>query len=80
MEENAGKVEGEESESGSHLKQLGSFSVTVGNQGANRRGSTFLASCTNQVLKFRIFYLYLSKRFLRIQKQSAASVSKDMCI
>ena len=41
-----------ESESGSHLKQLGSFSLTVGNHGANRRGSTFLASCNSQVFIF----------------------------
>ena len=45
----AGRV-WEESESVRNLKQLGSFSVTIGNQGANKRGSTFLASCTNNFL------------------------------
>ena len=51
----------EESESVSNLKQLGSFSVTIGNQGANRRGSTFLASCTNNVFICIFFFFFTSK-------------------
>ena len=56
----AGKV-GNESESVSNLKQLGNFSVTIGNQGANRPGSTFLASCTNQV--FNCIFIFKAHIF-----------------